>query len=73
MSLALVLQSRAPQSAVDMILGATLPTHIVLLVLAAFSVTSWWLIFWKARQFKDVRRLGDQFLDAMEQIGRAHV
>lgn len=70
MSLALVLQSRAPQSAVDMILGATLPTHIVLLVLAAFSVTSWWLIFWKARQFKDVRRLGDQFLDAMERAQR---
>ena len=70
MRLALVLQSRAPQSAVDMILGATLPTHIVLLVLAAFSVTSWWLIFWKARQFKDVRRLGDQFLDAMERAQR---
>lgn len=70
MSLGLLMQARAPQSAVDMVLGGTLPTQVVLATLAAFSVLSWWLIFWKARQFREVRRLGDQFLDAMERAQR---
>ncbi|TVP78309.1 MAG: hypothetical protein EA352_02250 [Gemmatimonadales bacterium] len=64
-----LLQSvRRPDSAVDLILGGTLPTQIVLLVLVAFSVASWVLIVWKWRQFKLVRRQGDEFLEAM---GRA--
>lgn len=70
MSTALFLQARAPESAIDMILGATLPTIVVLVTLAAFSIVSWWLIFWKARQFREVRRLGDQFLEAMERAQR---
>lgn len=70
MSFGLVLQARAPQSAVDMIINGTLPTHIVLTALACFSILSWWLIFWKARQFREVRRLGDQFLEAMERAQR---
>jgi biopolymer transport protein TolQ len=49
-----------------MVLGGTLPTQLVLLILAAFSLLSWWLIFWKWRQFRDVRRLGDRFLSVME-------
>ena len=53
-----------------MVVGGTLPTKIVLLVLASASVASWWLIFAKTRQFRDVRRLGDQFLDQMERAQR---
>jgi biopolymer transport protein TolQ len=49
-----------------MILGGTLPTKLVLLTLLAFSIASWVVIFWKLRQFKEVRRLGTQFLEAME-------
>ncbi len=64
--LVLALQARAPQSAWDMVVGGTLPTLLVLATLGAFSIGSWVVILWKARQFKEVRRLGDQFLDAME-------
>jgi biopolymer transport protein TolQ len=67
---ALVLQAAAPETAVDLILGATLPTHVILLVLLAFSVASWVLIIWKWRQFKAVRAQGDRFLDAMERAQR---
>lgn len=61
-----VLQARAPQTAWDMILGATVPTQIVLAVLTVFSVVSWALIFWKWRQFRKVRRQGDRVLEALE-------
>lgn len=64
-SLALV-QIRTPKTAWDMVLGGTLPTKIVLLVLASFSLLSWWLIFWKWRQFRQVRAQGERFLDTIE-------
>ncbi|MEQ9401309.1 MAG: MotA/TolQ/ExbB proton channel family protein [Longimicrobiales bacterium] len=63
-------QARTPQSALDMVLGATLPTTVVLLVLAAFSLASWWLIFHKWRQFREVRLQGDRFLEHMERAQR---
>jgi biopolymer transport protein TolQ len=62
----LALQGRAPQSMMDMVLGGTLPTKLVLLTLASFSLFSWWIIIWKWRQFRDVRALGDGFLETME-------
>lgn len=62
----LALQARTPQSAWDMVLGGTLPTQLVLLILVSGSLLSWWLIFWKWRQFRDVRQLGDQFLEVMD-------
>jgi len=62
----LALQLRAPTSVWEMVVGGTLPTKIVLLILAVFSLLSWWIIFWKWRQFKGVRRLGDRFLEVME-------
>lgn len=65
-----VLQANAPQTAVDMILGGTFPTKVVLLVLAGFSLASWWLIFHKWRQFRDVRFEGDRFLEHMERAQR---
>ena len=53
-----------------MIVGGTLPTQIVLTILAASSLASWWLIFGKARQFRAVRRQGDEFLERMERAQR---
>ncbi len=60
----------APQSAFQMIVGGTLPTQLVLLILLAFSVASWWLIFHKWRQFREVRLQGDRFLEQMERAQR---
>jgi len=54
----------------DMAIGGTLPTRIVLLVLGAASISTWWLIFHKWRQFREVRRQGDVFLEHMERAQR---
>lgn len=67
---AFLLQAQPPANALDMILGATLPTTVVLTFLALFSLFSWWIIFWKIRQFRRVQRQGDDFLDAMERAQR---
>lgn len=66
----ILLQSRPPTTAWEMIVGGTLPTQIVLTILAMFSLASWWLIFGKARQFRAVRRQGDEFLERMERAQR---
>ncbi|MDH5590400.1 MAG: MotA/TolQ/ExbB proton channel family protein [Gemmatimonadota bacterium] len=66
----LLIQAAPPQTAVDMILGGTLPTKIVLGVLAVFSLMSWWLIVHKWRQFRAVRVMGDLFLEKMERAQR---
>ena len=70
--LTLLLQAgrQVPESAWDLIWGGTLPTKLVLLVLATFSVASWVIIFWKWRDFRAVRREGDRFLEAMERAQR---
>jgi len=65
-----LLQAGTPTSALDMVTGGTLPTKVVLGALALFSLFSWWIIFWKARQFRQVQRQGDHFLDAMERAQR---
>jgi biopolymer transport protein TolQ len=69
-SISVILQARSPQSALDLLLGATLPTLIVLGALAGASVWCWWLIFHKWRQFRAVRALGDAFLEQMERAQR---
>jgi len=51
---------------ITLIAGATLPTLVVLAVLAVASLASWWIIIWKSRQFRDLQVLGDEFLDAIE-------
>jgi len=66
----LLFQSAPPTTAFQMVVGGTLPTKIVLGVLFIFSMTSWWLIFLKWRQFREVRAQGDQFLDHMERAQR---
>ena len=62
----LLAQTSAPTSAWDMVFGGTLPTRLILFVLAASSACSWILIFWKAKQFRAVRRQGNRFLQKME-------
>ena len=66
----LLLQAAPPATAWSMITGATIPTKIVLFVLAMGSLFSWWLIFSKSRQFREVRRQGDEFLAYMERAQR---
>ncbi len=62
----LLAQTGAPTSALDMVFGGTLPTRVILMILAASSLVSWVLIFWKAKQFRVVRRQGDRFVQKME-------
>lgn len=69
-SMAFLLQARAPESLADMVLGATLPTMVVIFTLVVFSVASWWLIFHKWKQFRAVRLQGDEFLAQMERAQR---
>ena len=62
----LLAQVGGPTSAWDMVFGGTLPTRLVLLVLAVSSAASWILILWKAKQFRTVRNQGNRFLQQME-------
>ena len=62
----LLAQAGAPTSAWDMVFGGSLATRLVLLVLAVSSAASWILIFWKAKQFRTVRRQGNRLLEQME-------
>jgi biopolymer transport protein TolQ len=50
----------------DLVLGATPMTKIILIVLAAFSLISWVLIFWKWSEFRKLRASGDEFVEAMQ-------
>lgn len=59
---------RTPQNIADMILGASPPTHVVLAVLALFSVLSLWVILAKVRRFRTVRREGDEFLARLDRV-----
>lgn len=65
---ALLLQAGPPRSVLDMILGASPPTHIVLGVLLLFSVLSLWVIIAKVRHFREVRRDGDEFVAHLESV-----
>ncbi len=62
----LLSQAGTPTSGWDMLFGGTLATRLILLILAAASFVSLVLIFWKAKQFRAVRRQGDRFLEKME-------
>ena len=61
-----ILQAQSYDTAWDMAVGGTLPIKLVLAVLVVFSVLSWWLIYWKWRQFRRVHRQGGEFLETME-------
>ncbi len=62
----LLAQTGAPTSVWDMVFGGTVLTRLILLTLAISSAVSWVLIFWKAGQFRNVRRQGDRFVEKME-------
>ena len=59
-------EARPIDSPWDMVIRATPATKIVLLVLLAFSLLSWILIFWKWVEFRRVREEGDDFVREME-------
>jgi biopolymer transport protein TolQ len=59
-----------PQTALDMVLHGSPATQVVLGTLAVMSLLSWGLIFRKWRQFREVRRQGDVFLQHMERAQR---
>ena len=65
-----VLQVPASASTFDLLRDSTLPTWVVLTTLLLFSLVSWWIIFWKARVFSEVRRQGDRFLTQIEKAQR---
>ncbi len=61
----LPLQGRAPTTLLEMVVGASAPTLVVLAALAAFSLASWYVIGWKHLQFRHLQAQGGQFLDAI--------
>ena len=64
----LMLQSAQPIAARpwDLVLSATPMTKVILIVLAAFSLVSWVTIFWKWSEFRKLRAIGDEFVEAMQ-------
>jgi biopolymer transport protein TolQ len=52
------------------LLGGSPSTRIVLVVLALFSIVSWVLIVWKWWQFRNLRRDGYRFVQAIERSQR---
>jgi biopolymer transport protein TolQ len=52
------------------LLGGSVSTRIVLVILVLFSITSWVLIVWKWWQFRTLRRDGVRFVSAIERTQR---
>ena len=63
---ALEAQGRVIDSPLDVLLGGTTPTRLILLILLAFSLASWVLIIWKWRELRAVNEQADRFVDAVE-------
>ena len=61
-----IVQETIARNPWDLVTGATTITHVILIILAAFSLVSWVLIFWKWKEFRAVRGFGDDFVDAMQ-------
>jgi biopolymer transport protein TolQ len=59
-----------PSSPWELVTTSTPPTKAVLVVLAFFSVLSWFLIVLKLWQFRRVRRQGERFFNALERTNR---
>ena len=70
LALSILLQAQGPETAWDMVVQGTLPTKLILVILLAFSIVSWILIFWKWRQFRYLRLHGDEFIEEMERAQR---
>jgi len=59
-----------PSSPWELVTASTPPTKVVLVVLAFFSVLTWFLIVLKLWQFRRVRRQGERFFNALERTTR---
>lgn len=59
-----------PNNTLDLVTHSSTATKIVLLVLAVFSVLSWFLIVLKWWQFRRLRREADRFFAALERTQR---
>lgn len=59
-----------PTSPWELVTSSSPATKIVLLILVAFSLVSWFLILYKWREFRRVRKLGDRFFDELERTNR---
>lgn len=68
MNVLALIQFRAPEGALDMILAGGLSSKIILGVLAVFSLVAWVIILWKFGQFRRIRRESARFVDS---LGRA--
>lgn len=52
------------------LLGGSMSTRIVLILLTIFSIASWVMIAWKWKQFRTLRRDGRRFVQAIERAQR---
>jgi biopolymer transport protein TolQ len=59
-----------PTSPWELVTTSSNATKLVLVVLAVFSLVSWFLIVLKWVQFRRIRRQADQFFDALERTTR---
>ena len=59
-----------PTTPWELVLTSSRETQFVLVVLAVFSVVSWYFIVLKWWQFRRMRRLGDKFLSEVEKAAR---
>jgi biopolymer transport protein TolQ len=55
---------------IRILLGGTVSTRIVLVILVLFSLASWVLIIWKWWQFRSLRVAGARFVQAIERTQR---
>jgi biopolymer transport protein TolQ len=67
--LALQGQEAVPSTALELILGGTLATKVVLVVLIVLSLLSWGIMLAKSREFTKIEKAGAEFLRKFE---RAH-
>lgn len=72
MEVSVLLQVRGaiPTTPWELVLTSSPETQFVLVVLAVFSLVSWYLIVLKWWQFRKMRRLGDRFLAEVEKAPR---
>lgn len=62
-------QSAVPSTVLELILGGTLATKVVLIVLIVLSLLSWAIMLAKSREFNKIEKAGAEFLRKFE---RAH-
>jgi biopolymer transport protein TolQ len=55
---------------IRILLGGSMSTRIVIVILVLFSLASWVLIVWKWWQFRSLRRAGVRFVQAIERAQR---